>query len=163
MIKINVFVLFTLGFGLLLSSCATIFTKSTYPLSINSNPTAKISVTDKKGKEIYLGNTPAIVPLKAGAGFFSKAEYQVKFTAPGYAEKIIPVTFKIEGWYFGNILFGGIIGMLIVDPATGAMWKLENKFVNETLDPLTTSTPELKVYNINNIPEDWKSHLVAVK
>ncbi len=161
--KINVIVLLTLGFGVLLSSCATIFTKSTYPLSINSNPIAKISVTDKKGKEIYLGNTPATVPLKAGAGFFSKAEYQVKFTAPGYEEKIVPVTFKIEGWYFGNILFGGIIGMLIVDPATGAMWKLENKFLNETLAPLTTSTPELKVYNINNIPEDWISHLVVVK
>jgi hypothetical protein len=25
----------------------------------------------------------------------------------------------------GNIVFGGLIGLLIVDPATGAMWKLE--------------------------------------
>jgi hypothetical protein len=30
----------------------------------------------------------------------------------------------MDGWYIGNILFGGVIGFLIVDPATGAMWKL---------------------------------------
>jgi len=106
----------------LFSSCASIVSKSTYPLSINSSPSnAKVSITDKKGKEIYLGNTPATVKLKAGAGFFSKAEYQVKFSSPGYDDKIVPITFKLDGWYFGNLLLGGVLGMLIIDPATGAM------------------------------------------
>lgn len=83
----------------LFSSCASILSKSIYPLSINSNPNnAKVSITDKKGKEIYLGNTPARVKLKAGAGFFSKAEYQVKFSSPGYKDKIVPIKFKIDGW-----------------------------------------------------------------
>lgn len=64
----------------LLSSCASIVSKSSYPLSINSTPSnATISITDKKGQEIFLGNTPAVVKLKAGSGFFSKAEYQVRF------------------------------------------------------------------------------------
>ena len=27
----------------------------------------------------------------------------------------------MNGWYIGNILFGGLIGFLIVDPLTGAM------------------------------------------
>jgi hypothetical protein len=95
--------------------------KSSYPLSINSTPSgAKLSITDKAGKEIYLGNTPATVKLKAGAGFFSRAEYQVRFSNPGYNDKTVPVIFDLDGWYFGNILLGGLIGMLIVDPATGA-------------------------------------------
>lgn len=86
------------------TSCASIFSTGTYPLSINSNPNnAKVSITDKKGKEIYLGNTPATVSLKAGSGFFSRAEYQVKFSNSGYDDKIIPVTFKLDGWYFGNL------------------------------------------------------------
>jgi len=60
--------------GFLFSSCASIVSKSNYPLSINSSPSkAKVSITDKKGKEVYLGNTPANVKLKAGAGFFSKS------------------------------------------------------------------------------------------
>lgn len=140
----------------LFSSCASIVSKSTYPLSINSSPSnAKVSITDKKGKEIYLGNTPANVKLKAGAGFFSRAEYQVKFSSPGYDDKIVPITFKLDGWYFGNILFGGLLGMLIIDPATGAMWKIETEFLNETLSKSTTSIdPEMKIMNINEIPEN---------
>lgn len=148
----------------LFSSCASILSKSTYPLSINSNPSnAKISITDKKGKEIYLGNTPATVKLKAGAGFFSKAEYQVKFSSPGYDEKIVPITFKLDGWYFGNLFLGGFLGMLIIDPATGAMWKIETEFLNETLTRTTASIdPKMKIMNINEIPEKWKNHLVRV-
>lgn len=148
----------------LFSSCASIVSKSTYPLSINSSPSnAKVSITDKKGKEIYLGNTPANVKLKAGAGFFSKAEYQVKFTSPGYDNKIVPITFKLDGWYFGNLLLGGFLGMLIIDPATGAMWKIETEFLNETLSKSTASTdPEMKIMNINEIPENWKTHLVRM-
>ena len=156
-------------FGLLLvsifSGCASIVTKSVYPLSINSNPNnAKISITDKKGQEIYLGNTPATVKLKAGAGFFSKAEYQVKFSSPGYDDKIVPITFTLDGWYFGNILLGGLLGMLIIDPATGAMWKIETEFLNETLNSKSTSSlePEMKILNIKDIPENWKNHLVKV-
>lgn len=149
----------------LFSSCASIVSKSTYPLSINSSPSnAKISIPDKKGKEIYLGNTPANVKLKAGAGFFSKAEYQVKFSSPGYDDKIVPVTFKLDGWYFGNLLLGGVLGMLIIDPATGAMWKIETDFLNETLSKSTASVnPEMKIMTINEIPDSWKNHLVRVK
>jgi len=34
-------------------------------------------------------------------------------------------------WYLaGNIVFGGIAGWLIVDPLTGAMWRLSPKEVN---------------------------------
>ena len=147
----------------LFSSCATIVSKSTYPLSINCNPNATISITDKNGREIFLGNTPATVRLKAGAGFFSKAEYQVRFSSSGYDTKIVPVTFKLDGWYFGNILFGGVIGMLIVDPATGAMWKIETEFLNETLSKSIASTvPEMQILNINDIPKDWEPHLVKL-
>ncbi|WP_174263189.1 CsgG/HfaB family protein [Citrifermentans bemidjiense] len=32
----------------------------------------------------------------------------------------------MNGWYWGNIVFGGVIGLLIVDPATGAMWKMDD-------------------------------------
>lgn len=148
----------------LFSSCASIVSSSTYPLAISSNPTeARVSITDKKGIEIYRGNTPARVNLKAGAGFFSKAEYQVKFSSPGYDDKIVPVLFTLDGWYFGNLLLGGVIGMLIVDPATGAMWKIETEYLNETLSKSIASTnPEMKILSINEIPENWKSHLVRV-
>lgn len=148
----------------LFSGCASIVSKGIYPLSINSSPSAKVSVIDKKGVEVFTGNTPTSVKLKAGAGFFGKAEYQVKLSCPGYEDKVVPVYFKLDGWYFGNILFGGLIGMLIVDPATGAMWKIDNANIDETLTPSATSmgTPELKILDINQIPQAWKEHLVKL-
>lgn len=151
--------------AMLFSSCATIFGKSNYPISINSNPNnAKISITDKKGKEVYLGNTPATVTLKSGAGFFSKAEYQVKISSSGFDDKIVPINFKLNGWYFGNLLIGGVLGMLIIDPATGAMWKVDSNFVNETLSKSTTAyVPELRFMDINQISAETKSHLIEIK
>ena len=147
-----------------LSACASIVSKSTYPLTVSSTPSnAKISITDKFGKEIYLGTTPATVNLKAGAGFFSKAEYQIRFSSPGYEERVVPVTFTIDGWYFGNLLLGGFLGMLIVDPATGAMWKIDNYFVNETLRKSGSySQLDLKIVDINDVPENIRAGMERV-
>jgi len=150
---------------ILFSSCASIVSKGSYPISINSAPSeAKIVIKDKKGIEIFSGQTPATIKLRAGSGFFGKARYQVTFSKSGYDTKTVPVEFKLDGWYFGNILLGGLIGMLIVDPATGAMYKLDTEFLNETLIQSTASIQNegLKVYELNEIPVEWKSHLEQV-
>ena len=149
---------------LLSSGCASIVTNSTYPVAINSTPSsANISITDKKGREVFVGSTPAIVQLQAGAGFFSNAAYQVKFSSQGYNDKVVSITATLDGWYFGNILFGGLIGMLIVDPATGAMWKIRTDFLNETLTPnIAFVEPEIKILSIDEIPKRWKPHLVRI-
>lgn len=154
-----------LSSSILFTSCASIVSKSSYPISINSAPSeAQIVIKDKKGIEIFSGQTPATLKLKSGSGFFGKARYQVTFTKSGYQTKTVPVEFKLNGWYFGNLLFGGILGMLIIDPATGAMYKLETEFLNETLLPAkTTAANELRVYNLSEIPTEWKKHLVAIK
>lgn len=150
---------------LLLTGCASIVSKSSWPININSSPSeAKISIKDKKGIEIYSGNTPATLKLKSGAGFFSKARYQVTFEKVGYDKKVVPVEFKLNGWYFGNLIFGGPLGLLIIDPATGAMFKLETEFLNETLTKSITSvnSKELNLLDINKIPTEWKDHLILV-
>ncbi len=150
---------------IIFSSCASIVSSSTYPLSIKTDPSeATVSITDSKGQEIFRGTTPANVNLKAGAGFFIKAEYQVKLSRAGYDDKIVPVTCTLDGWYFGNILIGGLLGMLIIDPATGAMWRIEQGFINETLNSsLVTTDPGMQILNIHQIPESWKEHLVEVE
>ena len=154
-----------LSSAILFTSCASIVSKSSYPISINSAPSeAQIVIKDKKGIEIFSGQTPATLKLKSGSGFFGKARYQVTFIKSGYQTKTVPVEFKLNGWYFGNLLFGGVLGMLIIDPATGAMYKIETEFLNETLLPTkTTASNELRVYNIGEIPAEWKNHLVSLK
>ena len=150
---------------LLHTNCATIVSKSSYPVSITTNPRgAQLSITDKKGKEIFKGNTPATIKLKAGAGYFSRAEYQVKLSSPGYQENIVPITFKLNGWYFGNILIGGLIGMLIIDPASGAMWRIDKEHteIYRTLLVATTNSPSLKVIEVKDVPPHLTKHLVRV-
>lgn len=151
---------------LLASSCASIVSKSNYPIQINSTPSdSKITIVNKKGIEIYKGTTPANMKLSASNGFFSKAEYQVTFQKEGYAPKTVPVNFKFDGWYIGNLVFGGFIGLLIVDPATGAMFKLDTEFLNETLSESTVSVPNesIELYNLDEIPNSWKEHLVEIE
>ena len=151
----------------LFSSCATIFGKSSYPFTVTTNPAgADVTITNKKGKEIFKGKSPASVTLKSGAGYFSRAEYQVKLNSPGFQEQILPVNFKMNGWYFGNLLIGGILGMLVIDPISGAMWKLETKEINTSMTPSNSSavnTPTLKIINIADVPENVKKDLVKIK
>ncbi|MBC7934059.1 MAG: hypothetical protein H7Y86_01690 [Rhizobacter sp.] len=149
------------------SSCATIFGKSSYPFRISTDPAgAEVSVTNKKGKEIFKGASPANITLKSGAGYFSRSEYQVKISSTGYAEQVIPVNFKMNGWYFGNILLGGVIGMLIIDPISGAMWKLETADINATLvktNSAALAVPTLNIIDIKDVPENRKADLIKIK
>lgn len=151
---------------ILISSCASIVSRSNWPMIVNSDPSgAAITISNRSGAEVYKGTTPANVKLKSAAKFFKMESYKIKFQLSGYDTKEIPVECKLNGWYWGNILLGGLIGMLIVDPATGAMYKLDTKSVNENLSKTKLSTEteyQLKVYSINDMPEDLKEYLVKI-
>ena len=67
--------------------------------------------------------TPTTVTLDRGAGYFRKQTYRVEFEMNG-AKDSVNIEARLNGWYIGNFLIGGIIGFLIVDPLTGAMWDL---------------------------------------
>ncbi len=139
-----------------LSSCATIFTKSSYPVTITTSPEgAQVQITNRAGCEVYAGNTPASVRLKSSAKYMAREEYTITLTKEGYQQRKVFIDANLDGWYLGNILLGGFIGMLIVDPASGAMYKLAVDEINETLVPTenaTTEARELLIYDINDLP-----------
>jgi len=147
-------------------SCASIVSKSSWPLVVNSTPSgAEITVTNRGGFDVFKGTTPAALTLSSSAGFFRKESYKIKFQMGGFDTKVIPVECTLNGWYLGNILIGGLIGMLIVDPATGAMYKLDSSMISETLSKTSVTTqvaPKLNVYSINDLPENYKGHLVKI-
>ena len=104
-----------------LAGCASIVSKSEYPVAITSNPTgADFVVKRANGLPISSGVTPATITLGASDGYFKPAKYSVEFRRKGIVQTV-PLTAKVDGWYFGNLLFGGLIGLLIVDPASDAM------------------------------------------
>ena len=113
-----------------LCSCASILSKSTYPVTFDSSPSgAEIIVRDESGNAIHQGVTPTTLTLNASNGFFDPATYQITATMPGYHPGLSTLNAGLDGWYIGNIIFGGLIGILIVDPATGAMWRLGDRVV----------------------------------
>ena len=61
---------------------------------------------------------------------------------------VLEITPDFNGWYIGNILFGGLIGMIIVDPATGDMW---DYYTRQYIIALFPDTPEGKIDRDNNI------------
>lgn len=157
---------------ILCTSCATIVSKSVYNVRLNSSPEQSyVQVLDYKGREVFNGTTPTQVALKSGAGYFKRAEYTVKYSKPGYLSKEIKIRSELNGWYIGNIVFGGLIGFLIVDPATGAMYRLDQTDLNETLAPdskgATTSISgngkTLHVLDISEVPEGLRKALVLVR
>jgi len=105
-------------------------------LNIHSSPDqASVVITDETETKIFEGKTPIALPLEKKKGYFSGKKYTVKIAKTGYAEQTITVDTRANGWYIGgNIIFGGLIGWLIVDPATGAMWTLDTNEVNVTLE-----------------------------
>ena len=122
------------------TSCARLFSTSTYLVSLESNPSeSNVVVTDWNGNKVYNGKTPASVSLNASQGYFKRAYYTLSFTKEGYNEMTIPVTCGVDAWYWGNLLNiglqGWVIGFLIVDPLTGAMYRIDSENFNATLTP----------------------------
>ena len=150
-----------LVFSALLSSCASIVSRTKWPLAVDSKPEGvHVSITNRSGKEVFAGKTPIVTTLKSGSGFFSKESYTVALTYKGTETRKINVECKLNGWYFGNLLIGGLIGLLIVDPATGAMYRLESKDIYEVFTENKSS--QLNILNINNIPLEQRVHLIEL-
>jgi hypothetical protein len=130
-----------------------------------------VEITNCNGEIVYRGATPVTTRLKTGGGFFKPAIYEIKLTVDGYQTKIIPVQARLNAWYFGNIVIGGVLGMLIIDPITGAMYKFSDTqaMIDATLVPNATSSvpcaspaPALRIIDIRDIPVDQRAGLVRL-
>lgn len=111
------------GMAMLATGCATVFSGTTDRTTLNSSPTgAEFTIKDENGKQVHHGTTPFTAILDRGAGFFDGQTYTIDFTAPGYQPQTCILDSYLNGWYFCNVILGGGLGMLIIDPATGAMW-----------------------------------------
>lgn len=118
---INLFIVLIVA--VLLNSCATIINGTSQQVNITSTPIEAKVIID--GEE--LGKTPFIADLKR------KDNHIVKIELDGYKTEVITLNGKTSGWFFGNCLFGGVIGMA-VDAITGGMYKLQPEEIKRTLN-----------------------------
>jgi hypothetical protein len=151
--------------------CASIVSKSNWPVTINSSPSgAKVTVSnDRTGAVMHSAETPTTITLPSSSGFFVPARYKLEFSKKGCAPVTTQVTATMNGWYVGNIVIGGLVGWLIVDPATGAMWKLDSRH-DAALAPSGTTqmgpvggTDALRVASIDAVPIHLRTALTRVR
>lgn len=128
--------------SLLLQNCATLFSTNKTNVSLQGTPGAAVTVTNRKGKLIYQGTTPATVKLKNSSGYFRGESYNIIATKDGKTQtQTLDSHVRIAYWFNGvGLLFGGVnvVGFLIIDPLTGAMYNLDSDIVNINLAPGTT-------------------------
>lgn len=95
------------------SGCATIIHGTTQQVSISSAPSrAAVAVNGRA-----LGQTPVLADLAR------KDTHTIQVTLEGYQPYEITLVRNVSGWVWGNIVFGGIIG-LAVDAISGGLYRL---------------------------------------
>lgn len=159
------------GSGLFLGSCATIMGDSTQVIPISSTPSgAKVLITDEKGTEVFEGKTPTTVTLqKADGSYWGGKDFIVKITKDEYEEQSIPIKSTPNGWYIGgNLLFGGLIGYLIVDPLNGGMWTLSTEQVSAVMGEKTSyndpvADGSISIVLLQDIPSSLRAEMTRVE
>ncbi|MBM3977738.1 MAG: PEGA domain-containing protein [Planctomycetes bacterium] len=88
---------------LAVSSCASIVTGSEDRVKINSVPMGAHYETNTGHK----GTTPAEIVVA------DKTTLQIRCTMEGYQDASASLPPRMSGWFLGNILLGGIVGIVI--------------------------------------------------
>ena len=102
--------------------------------------------------ETEVGKTPFETKLER------KREYEVEIRLEGYEPYKTKLTKQFNAWYIGNIVFGGIIG-LVVDPITGAIYRLTPNEINAQLQQGTvfkSSKKEVYIAVSLKVDKNWQ-------
>lgn len=130
------------------AACATIMHGTSQEVSIGSSPTgAKVTVD---GKDI--GKTPLVADLKR------KDKHSVRIELAGYEPFEMAMSRGTSGWVWGNIVFGGLVG-LAVDAITGGMYKLKPEQIQGALQRevvMRHDTNQLVIAVVLRPSSDWE-------
>jgi len=110
------------GLSMFIVGCATIIHGTTQDIGVSSSPTGATVIVDNTA----YGRTPTIIKLSR------KHNHIVKINLKGYQPFEATLTRSVSGWVWGNIVFGGFIG-LAVDAISGGLYKLTPEQIQATL------------------------------
>jgi len=104
-------------------ACATIIQGSHQSVAVTSTPAgAAISVDGRP-----MGVTPSTLRLER------KDSHVLRLALDGYQPYDMPLERKTSGWMWGNLVFGGVVG-IVIDASTGAMYKLTPSTITTNLE-----------------------------
>ena len=113
----------------MLQSCCSVINGSYQEVSVGSSPSgAKVFHNG-----VQVGTTPAVLDLKR------KTPHTIRVERDGYHPYEVSLTRKTSGWVWGNLFFGGLIG-LAVDAVNGSLYNLNPESLQTALLPLTATS-----------------------
>jgi hypothetical protein len=126
------------GVSFFAGGCASIAHNGNRSIAISTDPPGATASIRKAGGAsindvVVVEKTPCTISLDPKGGYFRGQNYTLRLELAGYETTEIALTPKMSGWYWGNLLIGGLIGMLAVDPATGAMWNITPEKIEQKL------------------------------
>lgn len=120
------------------------------------------TVTDRAGIQVASGVTPDVISLASGQRFFRKQEYHINIERTSKDELEIVSPYYVESLYAGNILFGWLIGLFIVDPATGAMYRPAKSIIDTTFtDNISKAKITISKDGTTPITESRRKEIIA--
>jgi hypothetical protein len=118
-----------LSIAVLSSGCATLTKGTSQTVTVDTDPSGAVCTLTRDAKPVAIVNpTPGSVPVDKGQGTIA-----IACRKPGYLEAAGNLASEFQAMTFGNILFGGIVGV-VVDAASGAMHRYPDR-VTITLIP----------------------------
>jgi hypothetical protein len=152
MMNINKKVLICLLLAIVLfiaNGCASIFNGNSSMLNIMTNPeNATVTIKGSQSGEKIVEHTPCNITLNKGS------DYMVKINFAGYQSENIIITRGIAGWFWGNLLLGGVIGM-VIDYSSNNMWQHTPTNINIDLTKLSSLPETIRLeYPVTLLMED---------
>jgi len=125
-------------FALFFTGCGTLINGTTEFVGVTSSPSGATVEIDKT----RIGETPLTQELSR------KESHSIKISMDGYESFEMIINRTTSGWVWGNILFGGPIG-LVVDATSGGMYKLKPNEINAQLSEAGRASLEDEDSDIN--------------
>ncbi len=122
----------------LLTGCAAVMGNNEEKVYIDSTPAGvPFVISDNKGQITLMGTTPQSVTLKKADGsYFGKMAYTLTLKQEGFYSASVPLEYRFSPWYtFGNIIFFGVPGWLIVDPFFGGRYTFKENNIHIWMRP----------------------------
>jgi hypothetical protein len=116
-----------------IGACASIMHGTTQDIGISSSPTGATVTVDNGAKS----QTPFVAKLSR------KDSHIVHLVADGYSPADLTLTKTVSGWVWGNIVFGGLIG-LAVDAISGGLYNLTPNQLSAALAKQSASVAPTK-------------------
>ncbi len=138
----------------LLTGCASIIHGSRQDIRVVSNPSGAVVRVNLNNQAT---TTPGMLTLSR-----KEIAYALTFEKEGYKPVEVSLRRTVDGWLFGNIIFGGIIG-IVIDFASGSAYKLTPGEVEIALGEMSASAKKsggLVVFaDLQQLPSSLKNKI----